>query len=44
MDAVRHVEGVTMIGGDKSDISIRGMPAAGTPIMIDGRRRTARAS
>ena len=39
MDAVRHVEGVTMIGGDKGDISIRGMPASGTLIMIDGRRQ-----
>ncbi|QRI62480.1 TonB-dependent receptor [Shinella sp. PSBB067] len=39
MDAVRHVEGVTMIGGDKGDISIRGMPAAGTLIMVDGRRQ-----
>lgn len=39
MDAVRHVEGVTMIGGDNGDISIRGMPASGTLIMVDGRRQ-----
>ncbi len=39
MDAVRHVEGVTMVGGDNGDISIRGMPPAGTLIMVDGRRQ-----
>lgn len=39
IDAVRHVEGVTMAGGDKGDITIRGMPASGTLILIDGRRQ-----
>lgn len=39
IDAVRHVEGVTMIGGDNGDISIRGMPGSGTLILVDGRRQ-----
>jgi outer membrane receptor for ferrienterochelin and colicins len=39
IDAVRHVEGVTMTGGDKGDITIRGMPASGTLILVDGRRQ-----
>lgn len=39
-DAVRDVEGVTVSGGVKGDISIRGMPADGTLILIDGRRQS----
>lgn len=39
IDAVRHVEGVTMIGGDNGDISIRGMPGSGTLILVDGSRQ-----
>ena len=39
IDAARHVEGVTMIGGDDGDISIRGMPGSGTLILVDGRRQ-----
>lgn len=38
-DAVRDVEGVSMAGGVKGDISIRGMPADGTLILVDGRRQ-----
>ena len=39
-DAVRDVEGVTVSGGVKGDISIRGMPAEGTLILVDGRRQS----
>ncbi|OTG80377.1 hypothetical protein B9T27_13560 [Acinetobacter sp. ANC 4648] len=37
-DALRDVEGVTIAGGVKGEISIRGMPAEGTLILVDGRR------
>lgn len=38
-DAVRHVEGVSVLGGDKGAISIRGMEAGHVLILIDGRRQ-----
>ena len=44
-DAVRDVEGVTVNGGaNGTDISIRGMPADYTLIMVDGKRQSARES
>ncbi|MDR6711218.1 outer membrane receptor for ferrienterochelin and colicins [Pseudomonas hunanensis] len=44
-DAVRDVEGVTVNGGaNETDISIRGMPADYTLIMVDGKRQSARES
>lgn len=43
-DAVRNVEGVSVVGGDPNttDIVIRGMPGEYTLIMLDGRRQTTR--
>ena len=38
-DALRHVEGVSIIGGDKGGISIRGMESNHVLILIDGRRQ-----
>lgn len=38
-DAVRNVEGVSIIGGDKGEISIRGMESSHVLILIDGRRQ-----
>lgn len=38
-DAVRHVEGVSIIGGDKGSISIRGMESGHVLILVDGRRQ-----
>ena len=44
-DAVRDVEGVTVNGGtNEQDISIRGMPADYTLILVDGKRQSARES
>ncbi|MEE4708732.1 TonB-dependent receptor [Pseudomonas alliivorans] len=44
-DAVREVEGVTVNGGaNETDISIRGMPADYTLILVDGKRQSARES
>ena len=44
-DAVRDVEGVTVNGGaNETDISIRGMPADYTLILVDGKRQSARES
>lgn len=44
-DALRDVEGVTVNGGaNESDISIRGMPADYTLILVDGKRQSARES
>jgi len=43
-DAVRHLEGISIVGSDAGgkDISIRGMPADYTVILVDGKRRNAR--
>ncbi|MFT4027271.1 MAG: TonB-dependent receptor [Novosphingobium sp.] len=43
-DAVRNVEGISIVGGDPNttDIVIRGMPGEYTLIMLDGRRQTTR--
>lgn len=43
-DAVRNVEGVSVVGGDPNatDIVIRGLPGEYTLIMLDGRRQTTR--
>jgi len=43
-DAVRNVEGVSVVGGDpnSTDIVIRGMPGEYTLIMLDGRRQSTR--
>lgn len=43
-DAVRNLEGVSVVGGDpnSTDIVIRGMPGEYTLIMLDGRRQTTR--
>ncbi|MBP3935602.1 MAG: TonB-dependent receptor plug domain-containing protein, partial [Pseudomonas sp.] len=38
-DAVRNVEGVSIIGGDQGEISIRGMESSHVLILIDGRRQ-----
>ncbi|WP_372020204.1 TonB-dependent receptor domain-containing protein [Tistrella mobilis] len=38
-DAVRHVEGVNVVGGDKGSISIRGMEAGHVLILVDGKRQ-----
>ena len=38
-DALRNVPGVGVVGGDKGDISIRGMEASHVLIMVDGRRQ-----
>lgn len=44
-DAVKDVEGVTVNGGaNETDISIRGMPADYTLILVDGKRQSARES
>ncbi len=44
-DAVRDVEGVVVNGGaNETDISIRGMPADYTLIMVDGKRQSGRES
>lgn len=44
-DAVRDVEGVVVNGGaNETDISIRGMPADYTLILVDGKRQSARES
>ncbi|MGN2409635.1 TonB-dependent receptor domain-containing protein [Pseudomonas syringae] len=44
-DAVRDVEGVTVNGGaNETDISIRGMPADYTLILVNGKRQSARES
>lgn len=45
-DAVRHLEGISIVGSDAGtrDISIRGMPAEYTVILVDGKRRNARES
>lgn len=43
-DAVRNVEGVSVVGSDPNttDIVIRGLPGEYTLIMLDGRRQTTR--
>ena len=43
-DALRNVEGVSVVGGDpnSTDIVIRGMPGEYTLIMLDGRRQSTR--
>ena len=43
-DAVRDLEGVSIVGGDanSNDIVIRGMPGEYTLIMLDGRRQSTR--
>ena len=43
-DAVKHIEGLSIVGSDAAgtDISIRGMPADYTIIMVDGKRRNSR--
>ncbi|BCL74788.1 ligand-gated channel protein [Jeongeupia sp. HS-3] len=43
-DAVRHVEGVSIVGSDpnETDISIRGMPGEYTLILVDGKRQSTR--
>ncbi|AOY02418.1 TonB-dependent receptor domain-containing protein [Jeongeupia sp. USM3] len=43
-DAVRHVEGVSVVGPDpnETDISIRGMPGEYTLILVDGKRQNTR--
>ncbi|HSC80267.1 MAG TPA: TonB-dependent receptor, partial [Chitinolyticbacter sp.] len=43
-DAVRHVEGVSIVGSDPSDtdISVRGMPGEYTLILVDGKRQNTR--
>ncbi|OEF28120.1 ligand-gated channel protein [Vibrio rumoiensis] len=42
-DALRNVPGVTITGGgDKTDISIRGMGSAYTLILVDGKRQSSR--
>ncbi|GGY22711.1 TonB-dependent receptor domain-containing protein [Paludibacterium paludis] len=43
-DAVRHLEGVNIVGGDPNDkdISLRGMPGSYTLIMVDGKRQGTR--
>ncbi len=43
-DALRNVEGVSVVGGDPNttDIVIRGMPGEYTLIMLDGRRQSTR--
>lgn len=38
-DALRNVPGVGVMGGDKGDISIRGMESNHVLIMVDGRRQ-----
>ena len=38
-DALRNVPGVGVVGGDKGDISIRGMEASHVLILVDGRRQ-----
>ncbi|KQQ64976.1 ligand-gated channel protein [Pseudomonas sp. Leaf127] len=44
-DALRDVEGVTVNGSaNETDISIRGMPADYTLILVDGKRQSARES
>jgi len=43
-DAVRHLEGLSIVGSDAGgkDISIRGMSADYTVVLVDGKRRNAR--
>lgn len=42
-DALKDVPGITVTGGaDGQDISIRGMPAAYTAILVDGRKQSGR--
>ncbi|WP_087024204.1 TonB-dependent receptor domain-containing protein [Thaumasiovibrio subtropicus] len=42
-DALRDIPGVTVTGGgDSRDISIRGMPAKYTAILVDGRKQSGR--
>ncbi|WP_242404547.1 TonB-dependent receptor domain-containing protein [Janthinobacterium agaricidamnosum] len=43
-DAVSHLEGVSIVGGDNNakDISIRGMPGEYTLILVDGKRQGTR--
>lgn len=43
-DAVRHVEGVSVVGdtSNTSDISIRGLPGDYTLILVDGMRQNTR--
>ncbi|MFC7093040.1 TonB-dependent receptor domain-containing protein [Jeongeupia naejangsanensis] len=43
-DAVRHIEGVSVVGPDpnETDISIRGMPGEYTLILVDGKRQNTR--
>ena len=44
-DALRDVPGVTVTGGGyRQDISIRGLPAQYTTILVDGKRQTGRES
>ena len=38
-DALRNVPGVGVMGGDKGEISIRGMESSHVLIMVDGRRQ-----
>lgn len=41
-DAVRDVPGVSLVGGDKGEISIRGMESSQVLILVDGRRQSMR--
>lgn len=43
-DAVSHLEGISIVGGDNNakDISIRGMPGEYTLILVDGKRQGTR--
>lgn len=43
-DAVSHLEGISIVGGDNNakDISVRGMPGEYTLILVDGRRQGTR--
>ena len=44
-DALRDVPGVTVTGGGyRQDISIRGLPAQYTSILVDGKKQTGRES
>ena len=44
-DALRDVPGVTVTGGGyRQDISVRGLPAQYTTILVDGKKQTGRES
>lgn len=44
IDAVKDIEGVSIVGGSKPDISIRGLGGSYTLILVDGRRQSGRES